>query len=93
MAATPISWNAPSTANAQLSPLFDSAGGVSNCLVQLTDAPGANGAPHAQCIGVLNIGRYVPARYSVDSQGADCWMTPEPGPRRIFGVTGWVLAQ
>lgn len=93
MPATPVTWNSPSTANAQLSPLFDSSGGVSNVLVQLTDAPGANGAPHGQCIGVLNLGRYVPARYSVDGQGNDVWTTSEPGPRRLYGITGWILAQ
>jgi hypothetical protein len=95
MPATPVTWNAPSTANAQLSPLFDAAGGVSNVLVQLTDAhvPGDTGAPHAQCIGVLNLGRYVPARYAVDAQGNDVWLTTEPGPRRLYGITGWILAQ
>ncbi|KWO16330.1 hypothetical protein WM27_24660 [Burkholderia ubonensis] len=98
MTATPVTWNSPSTANAQLSPLFDSAGGVSNVLVQLTETQVVNGVvtsvcPHQQCTGVLNLGRYVPARYSVDGQGNDVWMTSEPSPRRLYGVTGWILAQ
>ncbi|MBY8605248.1 hypothetical protein K7N18_10400 [Burkholderia arboris] len=94
MTATPVTWNDPSTAKAQLSPLFDSSGGVNNVIVQLTDWPGAGGAPHCQATGVLGLGRYVPARYGVDEQGNDVWLTPVPnGPQRLYGVTGWILAQ
>lgn len=93
MTATPVVWNDPTTARAQLTPLFDSAGGVSNVIVQLTDWPGSGGAPHCQATGVLNLGRYVPARYTVDGQGNDVWLTSEPGPRHLYGITGWILAQ
>ncbi|WP_157637464.1 hypothetical protein [Burkholderia ubonensis] len=97
MPATPVTWNSPSTANAQLSPLFDSAGGVT-VIVQLTETQVIGGVitticPHQQCTGVLNLGRYVPARYCVDSHGNDVWLTTEPGPRLLNGITGWILPQ
>ncbi|KIP14804.1 MULTISPECIES: hypothetical protein [Burkholderia] len=98
MTATPVTWNDPSTARAQLSPLFNSSGFVANVIVRLTETQVINGVltticPHLQCTGVLNLGRYVPAVYSVDEHGNDSWVTSEPGPRLLNGITGWILAE
>lgn len=83
--ATPITWAAPSTANASLSPLFDAAGKVDNVLVKLT--PG-----RADSAGVCGF-KYQMASYTVDGAGADVWLTSEHGPRRLYGVVGWALAE
>ncbi|MFL9979738.1 hypothetical protein [Paraburkholderia graminis] len=83
--ATPITWADPTTANASLSPLFDAAGGVNNVLVKLTV-----GRPDSA--GVCGF-KYQMARYTVDGAAADVWLTAEKGPRRLYGVLGYVLAE
>ncbi|GJH04491.1 hypothetical protein [Paraburkholderia terrae] len=82
---TPISWNAPDTANESLSPRLNSHGCVDFVLVQLDLANPQSG-------GVLGV-KYAQARYAVDSHGNDVWLTAEPSPRRLYGVVGWTLAQ
>ncbi|WP_321839695.1 hypothetical protein [Paraburkholderia bannensis] len=81
----PIIWNAPNTANESLSPLFNSHGFVDFVLVELDPMNGQSGA-------VLGV-KFAQARYTIDSQGNDVWLTAEPSPRRLYGVLGWALAQ
>ncbi|MBN3763405.1 hypothetical protein [Burkholderia sp. Ac-20365] len=83
--ASPISWNAPDTANELLSPRFNSHGCVDFVLVELDLNDPQSG-------GVLGV-KFAQARYTVDSQGNDVWLTAEPSPRRLYGVVGWALAQ
>jgi hypothetical protein len=83
--ATPIVWNAPDTANSSLTPLFNPHGYVDLVLVELDST-------NTQSGGVLGV-RFAQARYTVDSQGNDVWLTAESSPRRLYGVVGWALAQ
>jgi hypothetical protein len=83
--ATPIMWHAPDTANASLTPLLNPHGCVDFVLVELD-------LTNAQSGGGLGV-RFAQARYTVDSQGNDVWLTAESSPRRLYGVVGWALAQ
>ncbi|MEM5341605.1 hypothetical protein [Paraburkholderia azotifigens] len=85
MNATPIPWHSPDEANAALSPLFNSHDCVDFVLVKLD-------ATNAQCNALPGV-KFAQARYTVDSQGNDVWLTAESSPRRLYGVLGWALAQ
>lgn len=83
-----IAWNAPSAANAALSPLFGTTGFVDFVLVKRDPT-------NPQSVNVLGAETvYAQARYSVDSPGTDVFLTAKRTPRPLFGVLGcWALAQ
>jgi len=78
----PPTWNSPADAVTGLSPLLDSAGGVSNVLVKV-DA--TNVAHHD------NDPVYRLARYAASPSGA-VWYDARTG-LRLYNVAGWQMAQ
>ncbi|NHH80710.1 hypothetical protein [Burkholderia gladioli] len=86
MAATPVTWNDPSTAQDQLDSQLPGDGSGITVILRINWQDPMNRGNSVQGL------TYLQASYrGADAFGSLMWLSAEGGPRRLYGVTGWIL--